>query len=610
MHGRNVQTIQETMSSDSFGVSDFSSGEAAPQTPPNRENINNCGMTMTSTTAPPANRLSGSPPQGPLQQEGNGSDNVCVFHADFSDRNTIRQNIGEEEQGRVPTTATASSAFYSSHVNSPLLDFPIMTTHNDSIGSNTGTSHSVNTDDGLPSVAGVQESASQNHTWNNSLADTFGRNSNTAESVSTSIATSTDSTNSVANTIRWNSMSLNRETIRYNTRRRRASSFDELPPVPRVSLRPRFTRHLDRSLVPSTSRSSLSTSSQHQPNVSNCTCMECIMNSLSSESQEDGTTNPNSSRLSTNNNLTGFLHIDHEVTTRPIPLRIVHPHPTRHRHFRNHTYGGSDASTDIFSLAMELEQSTADQRGLSNNSDLASSSNQEATATVPIVHPNPFELSSLNQNLPPAVQTFMAPCNPVPSTNTNSSSANITRPIPRHRKHLGLGETSFLTSIHSSLPRTRPPSITINANQYTNVTTNPTMMGTANITNNASPSLGTPTCTCTLSTSSVSAFDQTYSPQWQDHTTSPGGSIFQGLKDHSSVHSSTSSVKRGRDDDNVECTETNANAKRISHDNAGQHKSTLPFDEVHLLIDHTTGDDKSNGKAAPSSEEDCHGKQP
>ena len=66
-------------------------------------------------------------------------------------------------------------------------------------------------------------------------------------------------------------------------------------------------------------------------------------------------------------------------------------------------------------------------------------------------------------------------------------------------------------------------------------------------------------------------------------------------------------MKRGREDD-VECTETNANAKRLGHDHVGKHKSLLPFDEVHLLLDHT-GEDNSNGKTA-SSEEECHGKQP
>lgn len=67
-------------------------------------------------------------------------------------------------------------------------------------------------------------------------------------------------------------------------------------------------------------------------------------------------------------------------------------------------------------------------------------------------------------------------------------------------------------------------------------------------------------------------------------------------------------MKRGRDDD-VECTETNnVNAKRSSHDDVGKHDSTLPFDEVHLLLDHM-GEDNCSGKTA-STEEGCHGKQP
>lgn len=589
------------MSSDSFEVGDGSTGEAAPQTPPNRENINESDIyiRMSTTTS---NRLPSPPLQGPLQ--GTRSSSSCTSIEDLSRTENLpdilRREIHQDsEEGFVARTTISSNTFHSSNVHTPLLDFPIMTAQSSCPGSSTSSRSDRSSSDSLrAAVDQVSPSRSTLNGSNNLDSNrTFSRNSN-AESGTTSVAAGTSSSHSLATSTRWNSMTLNRETVRYHTHRRRASSFDELPPVPRVSLRPRFTRHFDLSLVPATSRSALSPSSQHQPNLPNCTCMECIMNSLSSEYNEDAT-NSSAARPS-NNNLAGFLHIDHEATTRQLlPLRMHHPHPTRQRHFRNHTYGGSDSSTDIFSLAMELEQSTTDQRQYSNGG-LASSS-QEPTATVPIIHPNPFELSSLNRNLPPAVQAFMAPCNPVNTTST--SSANITRPIPRHRKNLGLGETTFLNSIHSSIPRTRPSSNTASSNQHVIAATTTTTA----ITNNASPSLGTPTCTCTLSTSSVSAFDQTYSPQWQDNA-SPGGSIFQGLKDHSSVHSSTSSVKRGREN-NVECTETNVNAKRMSHDNVGQHKSTLPFDEVHLLINHT-GDENSNSKTASPSEEDCHGKRP
>jgi hypothetical protein len=76
------------------------------------------------------------------------------------------------------------------------------------------------------------------------------------------------------------------------------------------------------------------------------------------------------------------------------------------------------------------------------------------------------------------------------------------------------------------------------------------------------------------------------------------------LKDHSSAPSSSSSVKRGRESNND--TESNVNVKRITHNNVGQHDSALPFDEVHLLLDHAR-DDKQNGG---SCEEDCHDQQP
>lgn len=67
-------------------------------------------------------------------------------------------------------------------------------------------------------------------------------------------------------------------------------------------------------------------------------------------------------------------------------------------------------------------------------------------------------------------------------------------------------------------------------------------------------------------------------------------------------------MKRGRDS-SVD-TERNDHAKRASNDNVVPHhkSSSLPFDEVHLLMDASEQNDECD--AAKSSEDDRHFKQP
>jgi hypothetical protein len=273
-------------------------------------------------------------------------------------------------------------------------------------------------------------------------------------------------------------VSLTHEPARIG-RRRRASSFDQALPIPRIALRPRFS-----TLEDSQGRQQPASTSRSQP-----------MGASVSALPNPGFANRDSNR--------------HDL------LR-----PMRGNHFRHHTYGGSDSSSDIFSLAMELDATDAPFPSSEHN------------GTVPIIH-NTFELSQLHQNLPPAVQTFVAPRDPTSSTRDISRSNR-----PRHSRKRP-ADTSF----------PRNPS---NINQPSSI---------------ATASFGTPTGTCTLSTSSVSAFDHTSSPQWQDQSPGNTSTIFQGLQSPESQarEEFESSAISGED----------------------EKSSSLPFDEVHLLKDPT-----------------------
>ena len=288
-----------------------------------------------------------------------------------------------------------------------------------------------------------------------------------------------DQTSSMVHNSRLNIdvVSLNQEPSRRIGRRRRASSFDQALPIPRIALRPRFS-----TLEESQGRQQPASTSRNQPMAASVSALP----------------NPGLGVRDSNR---------HDV------LR-----PMRGHHFRHHTYGGSDSSSDIFSLAMELDATDAP------------FSSSEHDGTVPIIH-NTFELSQLHQNLPPAVQTFVAPRDPTSSTRDISRSNR-----PRHSRKRP-ADTSF----------PRNPS---NINQ-------PSSKATA--------SFGTPTGTCTLSTSSVSAFDHTSSPQWQDQSPGNTSTIFQGLQSPESQarEEFESSAISGED----------------------EKSSSLPFDEVHLLKD-------------------------
>lgn len=300
-------------------------------------------------------------------------------------------------------------------------------------------------------------------------------------------------------------LSLNRETVRRG--RRRTSSFDDIVPVPRIALKPRFSRLTDSNRYQPIDLSPI----RHQLSSDSCSCMECIAASVAAL--------PNPVNSSGNQ----------------IPVEWLRPR--RATHFRHHTYGGSDASTEIFAAAMELE--------MEENSDSRISSS-EHEATVPIIH-NSFEFSQLHQNLPPAAQTFIAP------RDTASSSRDINRPIPRrHRKRTA--EISFPCP---------PTSCQVGRQPSASITTQ---------------SFGTPTCTTTCS-SDVSAFDQTSPHHWQDQSPGNCSTIFQGLKSLDS-----------RDEDDH---------KFKSEGTDGGEESSLPFDEVHLLMDQGDVDieDKSRKQA-------------
>ena len=299
------------------------------------------------------------------------------------------------------------------------------------------------------------------------------------------------------------SLYLNRETPRRG-RRRRATSFDDLMPIPRIALKPRFSKLADRSSMLNPIHFS---SSCRRSFSDDCSCIECLAAHV--------TPMPDAGRLRTENT---------NSTNRESPSRVERLRPRRATHFRHHTYGGSDSSSsNIFSEAAELERT-----------DAILSSSHPLDQTVPIVH-NSFELSQLQQNLPSGAKVFIAPRDALPT------GRDISRPIPRHRRKRAAGDMS-----------TQIPGSTALVRRQTSSTQQ---------VHTASPSLGTPTCACTLSTSSASAFDQASPPQWQEQSPGNGRAHFQGLK--------------------VEPSSSGSQARDEGHEK----KSSLPFDEVHFLMD-------------------------
>lgn len=104
---------------------------------------------------------------------------------------------------------------------------------------------------------------------------------------------------------------------------------------------------------------------------------------------------------------------------------------SRHSHFRSNTFGGFDSSIDIFSMVFEAEK-------------------EEANFTTVTHEYGPFGLSTLSQNLPPAVQAFIPPKelpdDPLPLPLT-SRGIPTSRSVPRHRRPSP--DMSFLKSVSS-----------------------------------------------------------------------------------------------------------------------------------------------------------------
>lgn len=398
-------------------------------------------------------------------------------------------------------------------------------------------------------------------------------------------------------------------------RRRRANSLDEGLPVPRISLRPRFTRHVTGASrsgggngggrTNTNSRSPphlVFRQQQHDPSDSSCSCLECLIRAMPSRS------NSGSSGNGTSNGNTP-------------------PTSNRPSHFRSHTYNGSDSSnTDIFAMALQTEQFS-----------------ETSAPTVPVIHGSPaFELSSLQQNLPPAAQTFFAPRERestsssynsynISGTGTGSSTGrersrdrdkkvgsydNPSRPIPRHHPNRKLpmpmhGFSAAAAAAQSSA------STTVHGHGHGHV--RHASGSTHHSPFRTSPSMGT--ATCTLSLSSVSAFDQTtsqatspaMSPPWQhEHSLSsqsPGNSsiVFEKLETQEETdqkegiarsHSRNASADIGN---NIDTHNFNDNIEERSQKQASSRSRSLPFDEVHLLIDHDDRKPKPDGTNASSS---------
>jgi len=425
------------------------------------------------------------------------------------------------------------------------------------------------------------------------------------------------SVNATSSASNWN-MSLNRDTTRYG-RRRRANSFEETLPMPRISLRPRFRRHANADFdvhVPNSSDSNSHAYHDHHrdrtfnrnsqqetlglqgiamdmgmhtdidvdtdidmgidmdttmawgqhdchDNSRDCSCIDCMVNTNSTMN----TTNATSNGFQSRNQFNGNNYSNNERRS------------SRSRHFRNHTYSGSDASTDIFAEALSLEASSSGIRNMFSspleNTSTTHDYSQQSAPTVQIVH-NSFQMNLLNHNLPPAAQTFAAPTSSVnPGTGigtigadvandasfmpTSTSNLTTLRPIPRHHHNrTGTGDMNMLLSLlqpshqHQSRPT---PTGTGASNQSASVFT-------------ASPSLGTPNCTCTISTSSVSAFDQTSPPQWQD----------QSPENSAHCQSSPDSQK------NSNVIQRHDHLGLNEQGNEAENESEFPFDEVRVLF--------------------------
>ena len=454
--------------------------------------------------------------------------------------------------------------------SSPALDFPFMRASRSAATSNASNRST--------SRSRSRSRSTHNNTNNNNRTDTYAAGALGADILST-VTSATD----------WN-MSLNRETQR-SGRRRRANSFDETLPVPRIALMPRFKRH-----VPNTS-AALATAgrpqdsaheawSQRQNQVDNdhedsqdCSCMECMIGTMPRPWNEDqvGDSNINSDETSQRRG---------------------------RRHFRNHTYGGSDASTDIFAAALNLEDSSG-RNFLSLPMDSGSYDSNDSSRpielvpTVPIIH-NAFEMTSISATLPPAAMTFAQPTTTTATNSTNgkidttsmsaTATLNLSRPVPRHhRNRFGSGDVNvpmpFVHPFQQSRPT--PPGA---SNQSASV---------------ASPSVGTPTCTCTISTSSVSAFDQTSPPQWQDQSPGSSSSIFQNLRDVSSPDSRINS----HEFDNLNRPNASVDANVNVNPSIERKESEFPFDEVEVLL-YDQGERETVEQPAKEADKECEGTGP
>lgn len=463
------------------------------------------------------------------------------------------------------------------------------------------TSHQINVDD----VIQLERDSERLHIpQNENSSSTIVFNTQTPSELNfpnmrQSISSSSTSTgiSQVTSPSDWN-MSLNRETVRRG-RRRRASSFDNSIPIPRISLRPRFSRHSDNannSNVPGNEPGSQQSS---QSNIINgesllysnfaahgdgCNCAQCASNRLPSF------------------DVTAHRH--------PSGARI---RPRNRRHFRHNTYGGSDASTDVFAEALQGDSLDNFSFALSpqfenidlSNHSSSSTNNDQSNGVVSIVH-NPFELSAIEASLPPAAMAF------APPSDVNSTSTRVGR---NPSQQASSSSTTASTVIPRPIPRPQPPladSHPIPHPLLGHTRSKAQVASTTNVnhstaaTSTASPSLGTPTCTCTISTSSVSAFDQTSPPQWQDHNFSPGTSsdsmVFEGLKNEPSPPPKTttsfnpmctiqsgvnapSTTQLKNDDTQIltldRDTKRDGNSESISVDNnTKENASNFPFDEV------------------------------
>jgi hypothetical protein len=431
--------------------------------------------------------------------------------------------------------------------SSPALDFPFMRASSSAATSNASYRSTSR------SGSRTRSTRNDNNTNNNNRTDTHAAG-----------ALGADNLNTVTSATDWN-MSLNRETQRLG-RRRRANSFDETLPVPRIALRPRFKRHVpnNSAALATAGRSQDSTYeawSQRHNQVDNdhedsqdCSCMECMIGTMPWPRNED------------------------QIGDSSININETRTQRRGRRHFRNHTYGGSDASTDIFAAALNLEDSSG-RHFLSLPMDTGSYDSNDSSRpielvpTVPIIH-NAFEMTSISATLPPAAMTFAQPTTTTATNSTNdkidatsmsaTATLNFSRPIPRHhRNRFGSGDVNVPVPFVHPFQQLRPTPPGA-SNQSASV---------------ASASVGTPTCTCTISTSSVSGFDQTSPPQWQDQSPESSSSIFQNLRDLSSPDSRINS----REFDNLNRPNASVDANSNVNPSIERKESEFPFNEVQVL---------------------------